>query len=144
MLVAFLLTLDQSALVLCQWLAFYKHCGMRDVAKITIGCSWVEVNAIKHTFPETTIQWWHFHAVRAWSKNVRESISTDGVGSEKRRAWLAVLSSLKAIVHESDPVHEDLKVAALWTEYAQFTAFLEYFERTWVSNGKVQFWTAAV
>lgn len=56
-LVAFFFTLDKSAKPLSDWLLFVRQNTDLNPAKITTDCSWVEVQALRHVFRNSLIQW---------------------------------------------------------------------------------------
>lgn len=138
--VAYLFTKDQSAGVLCNWLLFVKGCGLVVPEKVTIDCSSVEVLALRNAFPDTPIQWCVFHVIRAWWDRIRQDVNSYSV-QESKVVRQQVLSAMKDIMWARDPAEMGTKLNAFLCNYAHFTIFIQYFERTWVANGRLQFWT---
>lgn len=135
---AYLFTLDHSSRPLKNWLAHVKLLGLQPL-KITIDCSNVEGNALIDVYPGVPVQWCAFHVGRAIWQNLNTRV-TGQTASDIRKA---MMSHVKDIMWKAEPEEARAGLLAFRSTYDSQPAFLEYFYRQWVNEGRFEKWTAA-
>lgn len=103
----------------------------------------MEVQALRHTFLDTPIQWCVFHVFRAWWKHIVKEIRVEGNAVEEKRTRVAILADMKGLMWERETIQLHHSLDNFYDAWSNFPAFLQYIQRTWIANDRIKFWTAA-
>lgn len=141
--VAYFFTKDHSMLPLKHFLDFIKNTvGLQNPAKITIDVSNAELNAIRAIYPRTEVQWCLFHVARAWAKAIREQVKL-GSFALNNIVHKKMMASLKAMMWERSKPEFTRKLREFMIEFAEYGAFLTYFQKHYLLDDRFKHWTAS-
>ena len=139
--VGYLFTLDHSAAPLEKWVFFLRELGLSPW-KMTIDCSYVELNALQSVFPRIPIQWCTYHVGQAVWKALQTRVKLQKT-EESKRLRSDMMQAFKEMMYTKDEENFHRLHNEFVNQFAEQKQFIDYYVPNWYNEGRFTRWCAA-